>query len=64
MTRDEAIEWAVKNGCDFIKPKFPPPEDWCWAWEGEHLVLTSLFTVTHDPDGSIRADIRREDIHG
>lgn len=52
-TREEAIKWACDNGCDMIKPVYPPPEGWFWAefsGEGISLKLTPVFTNSDDAD--------------
>ena len=47
-TREEAIQWAIDNKCDFKTPVFPPPTGWLWA--GSTLVLTPVFTNTVEAD--------------
>lgn len=47
LTRQQAIEWCVEKGADFMTPVYPPPSGWAWAESGNNqsnLVLTQIFT--------------------
>lgn len=51
-TREEAIQWARANKCDFHTPVYPPPDGWMWvAPLGTNLIyLTAIFTGPNWPD--------------
>lgn len=53
-TRDEVIEWCIKNRIDFTDPVFPPPEGWMWFDTGVPAKgLTPVFTNNNtDEDDS------------
>ena len=50
-TREEVMDWCIKNKIDFTKPLFPPPNGWLWGdTEVPAKVLTAIFTNTEDAD--------------
>lgn len=45
-TRQEAIQWAIDNKCDFQTSVWPSPNGWLWAQFNGGLVLSPIFTMT------------------
>ena len=59
LTRDEAIKWCVDNKADFVSGIFPPPNGWMWCEESSRLILSTVFTVTDQPDINI-LDVKQD----
>ena len=42
-TRIEAINWIIKNQCNFREPVYPVPEGWNWVTSPKCYSVLSLY---------------------